>query len=517
MKGGARTALAASLTSAGTLILAFPPWGWQWLAWIALVPLLAFVRQSTPARALALGYATGLIWEGLGAAWLVASGAHPLAYALLTAFAALRLMVFAALAGPLLRCGAWLAVPALWTLLEYLRTNLGWLSIPWGLLGQSQYEVLPVARVAAWGGVYGVSFVLVCGNVVVAGLAMALHSRLGGDTDAFRPLLRRLAPVLAAGATPLVLAAFSVQVSSSGARPLRAAVVQGGMYAREEHGLEGRAETFERYQRLTRGAASVGADLVIWPEAAVPGAIPYDPGALGLLYRTAHETGAPLLVGSGGRDKATPGTGNTAVANSAFLISPRGAVAGRYDKVRLLPFNEYLPLRSLVPWPDWVASPEMVDATAGRGPTVFITEGRRYAVLICWENLFAADFRAAARQGVDFVVSLTNEAFTRSEAGHAQMFTMNLFRAIENGLPVVRVATTGISAVVAPDGRVIGRVEDVSRRTAEVYGWINVEIPAAHPPTPYLRFGDAWLVLPALFLAASLVPRPGRRRRGSPS
>jgi apolipoprotein N-acyltransferase len=268
------------------------------------------------------------------------------------------------------------------------------------------------------------------------------------------------------------------------------------VYEPDRHDVEERDAIFERYVRLTREAAERDPDLVIWPESAVPGAIPSDTGAVGILFRLAHELQTPLLVAAGGRDKSAPETAIAQVANSAFLIDPEPAIRTRYDKVRLLPFNEYLPLRSWIPWPSWISPGKLRDAVAGTAAPSFETAGRRYRVQICWESLFPAD--AGAFADVDFLVTLTNEAFTDTRAGYEHLLAMNAFRAVETGVPVVRATTTSISAVIAPDGSIVQRLG--SDAGGELYGVLVADLPpAASRPTLYARLGG--LLAPSLLIA----------------
>jgi apolipoprotein N-acyltransferase len=506
--------------SAVALPLPYPPWGLTWLAWLAAAPLLLACRRSTPRQAALLGLAAGAVAEGLGMSWLLPSGVNPAAFALLTALAGLRHGVFCLGAALVYRqrpAAACLALPTLWVLLEYVRVHVGWLSMPWGLYGYTQYEVSVVARAASVAGVYGVSFVLLAGNSVLAELAHRLLLRIEGVVPA-RPVGAAALAIPSLVAVGIV-AAGNLQTAPRGsghdgqAATLRVAVVQAGVFDATQ-GAAHRAAVLERYVRLTREAARQGPDLVVWPESAVPGVIPQDTGAMGILFRLAREIDAHLLVAAGGRDKQTPSSGRGQIANSAFLIGPDETLSGRYDKIRLLPFNEYLPLRGRVTWPSWITSPFPRDATPGSQASVLETDGFRYAVQICWESLFASDARRRGSQDVDFLVTLTNESFTTTPAGYEHLFAMNLFRAVENARPLVRATTTSISAIVGADGRILEALGN--GRAGSQYGVIVADLHRAASPSLYTRFGD-WgiLGLTGISLAALLVRRraPGRTSR----
>jgi apolipoprotein N-acyltransferase len=424
---------------------------------------------------------------------------------------ALRFAVLGALAA--LPLGAWrlLALPGAWVLLEWLRLHQGPFSAAWGLIGYSQASFLPAARLAAWSGVYGVSFAIVAVNVALAELvARRLRAAEGGAP------LRAAAPSLAL----LGLVAFLVAGRSSGPqaeppsseRALRVVAVQGGAWQAGGAQAE-RVRLVERYRRLSREAASPAPDLVIWPEASLPATIPADAGALRAVAGVATELRTPLLLAASGADKTGRGSRSPsrAAANSAFLVDPSGRVRGRYDKVRLLPFNEYVPLRGLVRWPAWIVS-DLVDAVPGRERTRFELDGYRFAVLICWENLFPHDFREAS-DGADFVVSLTNESFTRSPVAHRQLLDMNRFRAIENGVWIARAAATADSAGIAPNGELVARLPGANGDGADPFGSVSLRFAPGARPTFYHRHGDWLVALQALLLPAIAGAQLVRRAR----
>jgi apolipoprotein N-acyltransferase len=482
------------------------------LAWVAFVPLLVAARRTSPGAAIGLGLLAGWCFEVGTTLWFIEAGVSLPAYLLLTFVCALRFGVLAGLAA--LPWGSWslLMLPGAWVLLEYLRIHLGPFSAGWGLIGYSQASFLPAARIAADAGVYGVSFAIVAVNV-------ALGEMLGeiGQARRQRPWrlpLRGLAPGAATilATLGLVLSHAAPEgVESAVARPsLRVAAVQGGIHRPGSDSHRMRREVVERYQRLTRELAAGRQDLVIWPEAALPAAIPADASAMRAVLEASGELGVPLLVGASGADK----TGrrdrpSSAAANSAFLVEPAGRIRGRYDKVRLLPFNEYVPLRGLIDWPAWIVA-SAPDAVPGTVRTRFELGDYRFSVLICWENLFPHDFRSAA-QDVDFMVSLTNEAFTRSPVAHRQLLDMNVFRAIESGVWIVRAATTADSSAIAPSGELVARVVGPAPETDDVHGTLSVEFVPQPLATPYRRFGDWFVALQALLLPAVALGRWGRR------
>lgn len=461
------------------------------------MPLFVAVRRAPLLPVTAAGLVAGLVFQSALGWWLLPAGLHPLAYACGAFGCALFGAGFALAAGwQHRRAPAWsgLAFPSLWVLFEYARGHFGFGSAPWGMLGYTQLGLAPVGRIAAAAGVLGVSFAVVAANGAVA---WAVDRRRTG--------LRGAPAVALALVAALTLAWLGARdVASAPSARLRIAVVQAGSSDGVAADSDAAAALFERYRALTRSAAAQGAALVVWPESSVPAPLPDDREALSNLARLARELRVHLLVSATGRDKNAPGLAGQR-ANSAFAFGPTGRLTGRYDKMRLLPFIEYVPARGIVDWPGWIAPTAMTDASPGTTPTVFDVEGGRFVVQLCWENLFAGELRGPGADGLDFVVSMTNEAFTSAAAGRRQLYEINAMRALETGLPLVRAATTGVSAILGPDGAELARVRDSDGRDLDAIGLALADVPLRPAPSLYARRGD-WLVAAAglLAVAASL-------------
>jgi len=485
-------------------VAAFPPHDASALAWVALAPLFVAARRSPPLRAAAAGLLAGFVFQTGYGWWVVPAGLHPGAYLLGCAFAALFPGGFAAAAAwQHRRAPAWsgLAFPALWVLAEYARGHVGFGSSPWGMLGYTQLGVTPVARIAAAAGVLGVSFALAAVNGALAWAVDGRSWRAPGGLGAALALTAALAlswvGVRREPATP--------------PRTLRVAIVQAGRGDDVVPDSEAAARLLEREGQLTRSAAAGGAALVVWPESSVPAPLPKDREALGNLARLARELQIHLLVSATRHDSAVEGeTG--ARANSAFLFGPSGRLEGRYDKLRLLPFVEYVPARGWVAWPQWIAPP-MNDAAPGDAQTVFGVDGARFAVQLCWENFFPGTLRSVAPDPLDFAVSMTNEAFASAAAGRRQLYQINAMRAVESGAPLVRAATTGVSAILGPDGRELARVRGGDGSDLDAIGFALADVPLQNPPSPYARAGD-WLVAAAALVSGAAAVAALRRRRG---
>lgn len=218
----------------------------------------------------------------------------------------------------------------------------------------------------------------------------------------------------------------------------------------------------------------------MWPEAAVPFLLQEDPRRV-QIEALAREVGASLLVGAPDVQAGQP-------RNSAFLLGPAGRLLGRYDKRHLVPFGEYVPLRRLLFFVDPLAGGAIGQFSPGREATVFATPSGRFGVVICYEAIFPEEVRDLFRGGADFLVNIINDAWFGRSAAPVQHLAMAAFRAVENRAFLIRAANTGISAIVAPDGRIVQASELFT--TAVLAGAIT---PRAGGSL-YTRYGDllAW-------------------------
>jgi apolipoprotein N-acyltransferase len=207
----------------------------------------------------------------------------------------------------------------------------------------------------------------------------------------------------------------------------------------------------------------------------------------------ARATGAYLLVGSAERPKFRSNEVRTgaAASNTAFLIAPSGEIAGRYDKIRLLPFGEYLPLKQFS-WPSRIASSWSAgEFRPGTRYTVFNLEDTQFAVTICWENIFPDLFRRFVKNGAKLMINITNEAWFGETAAPYQLMAMSVFRAVENHVSIARAANTGISVFIDPMGRIVSKVKRGGKDIfVEGYRVENVSVSSTN--TFYTKYGDVF-------------------------
>lgn len=504
----------AIITTAALLTLSFPPFDLYYMSWFALVPLLLLTGSTSNSRIFFIFLLTGTIFFS-GLLWwiLKTDGFNAINFALGILVNAIYFGIFGTISNFLKRnlpCWTFLSFPSLWVVLEYFRSHQGFLSFSWGIMGYSQYSFHTVTQLSSFTGVYGVSFLIILVNTIAAEIILYLSPRIFRfsrshtlSTSLFRKaLFLQIIFLLIISISIILIKPAKADIIKNN---LKVALIQANVFWNEKQYPRFRDyanNVFRINSELSMEAAGQRPLLIAWPSSSAPGRIPFD----GMLTRTignlAKKTRSFLLIGTGGYDKfSNDRNSRKKVANSSFLFSPDGSILGQYNKIRLLPFDEYLPLRDHITWPSWIIS-DMIDSKPGNELTVFTLQDIRFGVQICWENLFPDQFRAIAARNVDFMVSMTNEAFTKSPGGHYQMLAMNVFRAIENGISIVRTAPTGVSAIITPDGQITDRVQDKLSNDVNVAGYSIGDIPISSSRTFYTRYGDLFIY--SLFFLISI-------------
>ena len=486
-----RRAARAGLAVASGLVLAaaFPPVDLEFLGWVGLVPLLLACRGLGPRAAFANGFLGGGVFYVAIVYWVAhtISAYSAIPVALAVPILLLMVSVLACYTGAFTASLAWLAerdlpvvwlAPPLWVGLEWLRS---WfiLGFPWASLGYCQYRYHDLAQLAEVTGVYGISAIVVLFNVVT----LTVIAERG-------PGLRRLVPALVLLTLLMTVVPFAGGRRAAGlahrsAGHLRVALVQGNVEQDHKWDPAYQDETLRRYRDLTRAASDERPDLVVWPETATPFFF-QEPGPLRQdILDLAREERAYLLFGSPAYQQTEHGA--LQELNRAYLVSPDGRELGTYDKIQLVPFGEYVPFQSVLFFVQRLVV-AIGDVVPGVDPVVFPLPAGRFGVLICYEDIFPALTRRFVARGADFLVNVTNDAWFGRTSAPYQHLAQATLRAVENRVPLVRVANTGISAVIDSDGRIRwqGPLEEAIQHVDEI-SWPGVR-------TFYTRFGDvfAW-------------------------
>ncbi len=537
--------LGAAVLAGALRYTAFPPLGEAQSVWVALVPLLLLARHTPPRAAFRWGWLSGACFWLPSLSWLLRLGetgvpapvaaaawlALALCLSLFTAlFTVLAAAAYRAIEGPpgARREVLWRRVlligvlAALWVGVEWWRSVLA-TGFPWNALGVSLYENLALIQVAEWGGVAAVSGVVVAVNAGLAWLAVRIAGvYLGGQRARLQLELTAVLALLAACWLYGVGRVRELDAARRDLPVLRVAAVQPNVPQLKKWPPEFAAEILERLSKRMDLVAALpgGVDLVVWPETAVPGFVPEDPATVSFLAAQAAAAGVPLLAGA--MEVALPPGADPAAGisvrdlkfyNSVFLVTPEGRFdPSVYRKQHLVPFGEYLPLDETVPWVGRLA-PLGFSCAVGTESTVFTVpagdggEPVRFSPLICFEDVFASVARRAVRAGARLLVNQTNDAWFDGSAAAVQHMAHSVFRAVENRVPVVRVANTGVTCFIDSSGRIDNTTRDLLRRG----GWDGIDcriegvaVPGPDGPrTCYTRWGDWTLGLPSGLLAVA--------------
>lgn len=480
--GDVRNLFLAGLTGA-LLVCAFPKPDLGLIAFVALVPLLISIRQAKWRKAAGLGFIAGLIFFAGSLYWItptvVQYGSLPWAVALgilllLAGYLAIYFAGFAAGVAFLGQNGVIfvLFTGGLWVTFELLRSRL-LIGFPWNLLGHSQYQNLPLIQIADATGVYGISFVVAAVNAGIADGLVAHHGwRKRASSFATAGLLVSGAVIYGWVDQPRI------------PRPeIRVALLQGNISQDIKWDPRFQDETMAAYQNLTLAQTRFHPDLVIWPETAVPFFLRHDQRLVSV-EKLADEINSSLLVSAPDRD----GRASPRYTVSAFLIKPKIGITSTYDKIRLVPFGEYVPLKRILFFVTKLTQGAVGEFSPGTQMTVFPIPAGKFSVSISYEIYFATDVRRFVQKGAEFLVNITNDAWYGRSAAPYQHLSMVVFRAVENRRYLVRAANTGISAIVDPNGRIVSR-SDLFESTA-----VRGTITANSDLTFYARYGDifAW-------------------------
>jgi apolipoprotein N-acyltransferase len=476
--------------------LAFPPFSYDVLAWVYLVPLLFAIKDSGPRQKFFLGYITGLIFFGSVLYWL--NNVSIPGTIILTLVLALFYGIFSMIAGSLMSNSRRLYIlPFLWVVLEFLRGNL--LSgFPWALIGLSQYTNIVLIQISNLTGVYGVSFIITLFNIAAFDYVTHGRKKIYG-------MMAALFLILAA----LIYGNYIINAPVT-ERQIKLGVVQGNIPQTSKWDGEHNDFIINEYSDLTEQCAEGKPGLIIWPETAYPYLIDINNRATEIETLTSL-IDIPILAGVVYRE-------DNKYYNSAVLFEKeRIDEATRYDKKHLVPFGEYIPFEKLIAFLRAVIDKPIGDYAKGdeyvlfrfRNPSSRIEEDGtitritgfyKFSVLICFEDIFAYISRDCVNKGADFLVNMTNDAWFGKTDEARQHLQASVFRAVENHVPVIRAANTGISCFIDPVGRITSRIEE-NGQDIMVKGYLidHVNVQGGRK-TFYTRYGDIFVYLCGIIL-----------------
>ena len=485
---------------------AFPSYDLSFLAWFGLVPLFLAFARIKPLYGILLSFIFGVVFYTGLFYWMFD----------LPEYRVLHHAVLGLYLCPLLGLFAWLfcfsakrwglnaalfSAPFVWITLEYVRSNLSFLSLPWGLLAHSQYQTHIVMQLTSLTGVYGLSFFIVLVNSALTALVGALLKKVqifkpDAENHFYKPASIFLVAVTGFMTVFVLVHGYMVLKRPIEGKHIRVAAIQANIEQSKKWDPKYAATIMQIYSDLTQEVSADDPELIVWPEAATPKSVYRDRNVFNKVKNLAVLTDTPILLGSTqlAKYKITGPKQRAKFLNSAFLILPdtNRNLTLRYNKIRLLPFSEYLPYKETIPW-SYLHIPDVDNYLPGQKHTIFDQSGYRFGVTICWENIFPDLVRKFVTNGAQFLVNITNEAWFGQTAAPYQFLSISVFRAVENRRFLLRCANTGISCLIDPCGRIIKKVQDDKGQEIFVKGVFIGSVIPVNDLTFYSRHGD-WFV-----------------------
>lgn len=479
-----------SILAAVLLSLSFSSFNLWLFAWCGFIPLFIALENKSLRQALMIAFFCGVVFWSCSIYWLI--HITLLGQVILV----LYLAIYFGLFGCLIYLSRFLSVnnclfflPASWVLLEYLRSYL-FTGFPWALIGFSQYKNLPIIQIADITGAWGVCFLVVLVNTA---LYLFLRRHSGIKTLLICSLILFLS-----------LGYGFIRLSHKPGWPndqekLKISVVQGNIPQDLKWDKLAVGFIQNGYRELTSAAVAQEPELIIWPESSVPGVWGRDDAEFRQVFSLAGQLHVNLLVGA-------VSYFNQNYFNSALFINRLGAVVATYNKLHLVPFGEYIPLKNIFPFLETIVP--IGDIQPGREYTIFrlhpaqavrpvraSAQPADFGVLICFEDLFPELSREFIKRGARFLVNITNDAWYKEGSAPYQHFAASVFRSVENRVYLARAANTGISGFIDPAGRILGVIQDARGKEIFVKGYSSQSIClAAARRTIYNRYGDFFVI-----------------------
>jgi apolipoprotein N-acyltransferase len=517
--------LAAALSGL-LLVLVFAPFEQTWLVWIALAPLITAlwfgpVHPHHPLlRKAELGYLTGLVYFLGSLSWLTTVTVT--GWFILCLYLALYPAIWAGVVfviatpreNPSSSASVWLSswrnlatgltAAVAWVALEFLRGHV-FTGFGWNALGIALHENIPLIQLASLTGVGGLSFLTVLSSAIaVATVRRLMLEARGGKIRAHFDFTLTIA---------LIVLAFGYGLRQLGGpgetTTLRVAAVQPSIPQDEKWNPAFEQRIYDTLARLTDNAMAMEPQLLLWPEAATPRGFFEDPVANKFVKDYADRGNFALMLG-------TLILSHEADHNAAVMLLGSEPEPQVYPKTHLVMFGEYVPFRESFPlFAIIVGDLVPADFDAGEGPVIFhLLEPRAaMAPLICFEDTLGYLGRAAANEGAQIFINLTNDGWFKRSAGSRQHAAHAVFRCAETRRPMVRCANTGITCVIDHLGRV---TQTLAAPDGDTFGegvlFAEVPIPRNPPVTFYMRFGELFSQL-CLLATFSALGRAAFRRR----
>jgi apolipoprotein N-acyltransferase len=509
--------LAAAL-SGGLLSLCFPRWNQTWLCWFALTPLICALwfdpAGARPRRKAALGYVSGAAFFLSAFSWLIT--VHVVGWIAICLYLSLFFGFWGWFAGSLFQereflhssrnLGIALLCSAAWVAQEWVR---GWLfsGFGWNGLGVALYKQTLYIQIAEYTGVAGLSFLVILWNLILVITVRRFISEIA------RKKIRAHLDFSFTMVLVAIVFAFGLyrMIKRPATRQVRVAAVQANVPQNQKMDAHFAEEIGQRYDLLTRAALANKPELLIWPEACVPGGMFASKETEAFVRSFVEDYDTNFLLGSDDFDDYND-------YNAAVLLTDKGANAQIYHKIHLVPFGEFIPFRHSFPLFAWIAG-DLVpgDFKAGTEFTVLKTSTPplKIAPLICFEDTLGDLTRRFVLNGADALVNLTNDGWFLHSAAAEQHLANAIFRAIETRRPLARAANTGVTCFINSLGQMTGAVYDPKTGSPFIQKNLRgvLEIPEHPVTTFYVRFGELFAQICAATTAIAILAHFRRKTR----
>ena len=492
-----KTRAILAIASGASLALSFPNYGLSLLAWISVGLLVLASFQARPKVAPLYGLLHALVFYPMSLSWIAVVVRQ---YGNVPVWIAAGLMLLIALAGGVL-CAvfswgvafasgrnallAWALAPDLWVALEFARAHLPIFAFPWNLIGYAASGNLAFVQLTTVTGIYGLSYIVAAFGCLVACAILARRQRLWKvviSTAAVLVLIaiggRRLVP----SETPRFVAHL-VQTNFAQS------------YSYPDNWMEQHSADLDQLEQISVAAARRTPGLVVWPESPAPFTL-QDPDFGARARRIAQQSGSDFLVGA--EDWKRDAAGKWIATNSAILLNPAGERIFTYDKIHLVPFGEYVPLRRWLGFAGKLTA-DLSDFTPGTRYVVGSLPEGRFGAFICFEAVFPDAVRRFTANGAELLINISNDGWFGRSAAPAQHLMMARVRAVENRRWLLRDTNNGYTVSVDPYGRMVAWL------ATDLRAELDAPYDFRQHLTLYARFGDWWAWLCVVASVALIV------------
>jgi len=506
-----KTDFVLSVLSGALTAAAAPKFGLSFFAWISLIPLIFIIINKKPAQSFLLGLIAGISCNSILIYWIPSVPAHYgnlslgisiVIYIIFVLFLALYWAFFCLVLAKISQSFPKLVfflTPFLWVSLEYILTHF-LTGFPWGLIGSTQHSNIWFIQLATITGVYGLSFILILFQ------SMFVYSMR----------YNRKMPFFSALALVLIIHLggwLSVKKITPHENSFTAAVIQGNVssdiYWDQISTLQV-WDLFDQHLELSQKADEGGADLIIWPEFSVPLCFSCSYGYYQdfkeKLFQFVQEKDCTILIGT---NEQTGSPGSVNYYNTALCLSPNLSQS-QYHKMHLVPFGEYTPYKKIFSFIEKMTH-AIGEITPGTEYNLHQFKELKFGSPICYEIIFPDLVRRFVKKGAHFLTTITNDGWYGKSSAPYQHYSMAVLRAVENRRFLLRAATTGISGIIDPYGRILSQSQLMTQTH------LSGVISPSEKLTFYTRFGDVLpflsLTLSAVFLILALVKSIHERKR----